>query len=445
MACQELPENRQLLIRFLPPHLTLPATQSNAGFVMAITVVIGGRLGINKMKKATRPTNQKNILKKAIIFTAIVLVLGTALTAFKEWRQEKAKLPEVFVVGTGCQKSFTVICGTGKYKSGSSCLACPAGTYKAVVGDQACTPCPAGQYQPSPGQTSCQSCGTTNPCKTSVVSPNKQVCIHPNENDGTSCEVNGSPGKCLNGNCGFYCFKDADCDIAKNERCNDKSHLCEVGYCREDSECEDDQECKNNKCTGLACVPENDNGCWISEAKGHQCVESKKADEAKCGGTDMWCQDGECVSMKITLKVDLKIDLEVKSDDTSSEVKIKLVQGSETKDEETVSVDSNGERSGIEFEGLLAGSYKIIVKPKGYLSRAKTVSLSETVVDVGFDVFLAGDLNETSYNLINSLDYSIFKNHFKTDDRVTDFNGDGQVNTLDYSIFVRNYNKTGEE
>lgn len=150
------------------------------------------------------------------------------------------------------------------------------------------------------------------------------------------------------------------------------------------------------------------------------------------------------VSTILAVKFNLIVDLEVKDNDTSDEVKVQLKQDGEVKAEETISVGSDGRKDDLQFS-VGVGDYKIVVKPKGYLSRAKTVSLSDPAVDVSFDAFLAGDLNEASYNKVNSLDFSIFVVRYKTDDELADFNGDGQVNSLDYSIFVRNYNKTGEE
>ena len=43
-------------------------------------------------------------------------------------------------------------------EDGSTCTACPAGTYKAVNGSSACVPCVAGQYSDSTAVTACRAC-----------------------------------------------------------------------------------------------------------------------------------------------------------------------------------------------------------------------------------------------------------------------------------------------
>jgi hypothetical protein len=49
-------------------------------------------------------------------------------------------------------------CNAGYTKSGSSCVACAAGTYKNITGFQACTTCPANTYSAITGASTCTNC-----------------------------------------------------------------------------------------------------------------------------------------------------------------------------------------------------------------------------------------------------------------------------------------------
>ena len=55
------------------------------------------------------------------------------------------------------------------------------------------------------------------------------------------------------------------------------------------------------------------------------------------------------------------------------------------------------------------------------------------------DSFLCGDLNETSYDFLNSLDFSSFIKGFREKDKSVDCNGDGVLNSVDYSIMIMTY------
>ncbi len=100
---------------------------------------------------------------------------------------------------TGCSQCYETAgyctsCNQGYYKSGTSCLRCPAGWY-CPGGTAASTKCPAGSYS-SIGASSCTSCGSG---KTS--SAGSSTCISCSSN---CTECSGSAGNCTSCKAGYY-------------------------------------------------------------------------------------------------------------------------------------------------------------------------------------------------------------------------------------------------
>lgn len=93
---------------------------------------------------------------------------------------------------------------------------------------------------------------------------------------------------------------------------------------------------------------------------------------------------------------------------------------------------------------LPLGTYVIVVKPSGYLQQKIPIDMKAGIneIDRTSTPFLGGDLDGSGS--INSLDYNILLQHFKSDTVLVDLDGSGQVNGLDYSIMLSNWNKTGE-
>jgi lipoprotein-anchoring transpeptidase ErfK/SrfK len=154
---------------------------------------------------------------------------------------------------------------------------------------------------------------------------------------------------------------------------------------------------------------------------------------------------GTATSAQFYLTLD--IDLEVKSNDTNDAVRLRLKQSGEVKNEQTVGVNDQGVKEAIGLNGLENATYTVAVKPKGYLSRKQDAGFTQgQTTSVSFSSsFLAGDINSTNDDTINSLDYGVFVGKYGSGDDLADFNGDGEVNSLDYSILLRNYGKSGEE
>ncbi|NMB56425.1 DUF2341 domain-containing protein [Candidatus Beckwithbacteria bacterium] len=180
-----------------------------------------------------------------------------------------------------------------------------------------------------------------------------------------------------------------------------------------------------------------------------KCVSNAWVNQTACvsGKT---CSEGNCVDADYSF--DIKVNLEKKSNDSSSSVKVFLYDGTTKKKEAKISVNNSGEGTwGIDDEDLTEGStYKLYIKPEGYLSRGKDITLTKGSAINGTisEEFLAGDLKNESNgygnDLINSADYSIFKNYMTDDNNIADFNGDGVVNSIDYSgTFKVNYDKKG--
>ncbi len=169
-------------------------------------------------------------------------------------------------------------------------------------------------------------------------------------------------------------------------------------------------------------------------------------------GTDNYIDQGRASQTQIVLGeladflLNLKTDLEKKDDDSSDAVTIKLIQGEQTITTKEVTTDTQGEKKDIEMEDAFEDSYKVIVKPKGYLSKKlDSVNLTTGVAtEINFsEAFLAGDFKDD--NVVDVFDFTIFVNNFGKDNKIVDINGNGEVDVFDFTLYVNNYGKEGEE
>src|SRR3989338_4257370 len=111
----------------------------------------------------------------------------------------------------------------------------------------------------------------------------------------------------------------------------------------------------------------------------------------------------------------------------------------------TVHTDAVGTGETGPLANLTAGSYRILLKPVGYLQRGFNQSLQAGLnhVDATTPPFFAGDLDGSGK--VNSLDYAVLLQKFGTADPLADFDGSGLVNSLDHSMLLSNWNKTGDD
>ena len=111
-----------------------------------------------------------------------------------------------------------------------------------------------------------------------------------------------------------------------------------------------------------------------------------------------------------------------------------------------VVIDATGkiQITSAQLSPLALGAYDILVKPLGYLQQKIRVDLKAgtNTIDRTATPFFGGDLDGSGS--INSLDYNILLQQFKTATPLVDLDGSGQVNGLDYSIMLSNWNKTGD-
>ena len=168
--------------------------------------------------------------------------------------------------------------------------------------------------------------------------------------------------------------------------------------------------------------------------------DGSKSDMGVYGG------GGVCGSSSVNLQV--KIRLEKKNDHTNYGLRVKLVQigGATVKNVQDFNTDASGISNVINIGVIPNGQYEVYVKPNQYISKMKTVTISEvnTIIDFSDFSFRAGDLSHSSYDFLNSLDFSQFIMYFRMDNDVAekklgDLNQDGAVNSVDYSIMIKTY------
>jgi hypothetical protein len=135
----------------------------------------------------------------------------------------------------------------------------------------------------------------------------------------------------------------------------------------------------------------------------------------------------------------VKTDLRDRSDDSDSNVEVKIMPGQ-------LSIVTQTDASGVSNSMVVpaAGSYTIWVKPYGYLAKQVSIEItgSGQVVDLG--VFIGGDCSAVpgsgSYNKLNVGDYLVFVAEYNSQVIVCcDYNRNGEINTQDYIIFGNYY------
>lgn len=88
-------------------------------------------------------------------------------------------------------------------------------------------------------------------------------------------------------------------------------------------------------------------------------------------------------------------------------------------------------------------TYVVTVKGLNTLRNAKNdVFLWVGLNDIDFGTLLAGDCNDD--NLVDIVDFSIFRSYFGTSNAVADLSGDGIVDIVDFSIFRSNFGRSGD-
>ena len=120
-------------------------------------------------------------------------------------------------------------------------------------------------------------------------------------------------------------------------------------------------------------------------------------------GVGQACNDSQqCAAVPPEFSLNLKIDLESKNNNSNNSVLLRLSQGDQVVDiRDNVSINSSGETR-VDYY-IPAGSYRLVIKPKGYLSKAVDINISsgETKnITIG-QAFLAGDIDENQDNLID--------------------------------------------
>jgi hypothetical protein len=116
----------------------------------------------------------------------------------------------------------------------------------------------------------------------------------------------------------------------------------------------------------------------------------------------------------------------------------------------TVTTSSLGEGS-VVFTDAAPQSYDIGLKSLSHLRKIlRNVSLEAGTNSVDFTLggtfyLLAGDVNRSQDNLVNSLDASTLLSALSTSNEISDLNRDGQVNSLDVNILLANLMKRGDQ
>jgi hypothetical protein len=139
-------------------------------------------------------------------------------------------------------------------------------------------------------------------------------------------------------------------------------------------------------------------------------------------------------------------DLEDTNDESSQSVMVMVFDDSGTY-VHLPFVGAAGATPNKQLTDLPVGSYQVWVKPEGYLAKRVAMNLGLGPNIVTFtDGFVGGDIIEqNSFNVVNSIDYSGFVSEYGSTDYVfSDLNKSGMVNGLDYSIFVGNYLLQGD-
>lgn len=133
-------------------------------------------------------------------------------------------------------------------------------------------------------------------------------------------------------------------------------------------------------------------------------------------------------------------DLDVKLWDSAGETEIYAV---------TLATDNQAGEGTVDLFDVPYGTYDFSGKGLSHLSAiVYALALTdETFVDFTYGLtfdLLAGDVNPTRDDFVNSLDISALLGDLNNDDEVTDLNQDSLVNSLDINILLTNLNKWGE-
>lgn len=141
------------------------------------------------------------------------------------------------------------------------------------------------------------------------------------------------------------------------------------------------------------------------------------------------------------LSLNFSLDLFKNNNSASDNVYIKISNSDGVIAEAETTTDQFGKSGAVTIKNIESGTYSVFVKPRKYISKTWSGDLMKgESKEISFsDSFLCGDLNETSYDFLNSLDFSSFIKGFREKDKSVDCNGDGVLNSVDYSIMIMTY------
>lgn len=155
------------------------------------------------------------------------------------------------------------------------------------------------------------------------------------------------------------------------------------------------------------------------------------------------------------LQIKFKLEKKEKNGTTyyaRDKVRVKLIKVGTN---EAINIFTTADDSGVtpynKLGNLADGDYEIFVKPDEYISKKRILNLTngDQILDFSDTEFRAGDISQSSYDFLNSLDFSKFIVCFRKPDdpanmKLGDLNIDGALNSVDYSIMIKTYRENGK-
>lgn len=144
---------------------------------------------------------------------------------------------------------------------------------------------------------SCGSCDDRNPCTIDRCEPNGECSHDPAPEEGTTCTLSGSPGRCREGACCVGCWDGQRCQAGTSLEACGHSETLDIdtgshGLC---VQCDDSNECTTERCNNRACL--RTNAAEYTPCAGGQCINLMC--EA-CGGSGEYCCSGNSCDVGLT-------------------------------------------------------------------------------------------------------------------------------------------------